>query len=59
MREYDLATVCKWIGNSPAVAAKHYATRTDLNGDFRREAGMDSREQAQQKAQQTQAVGDG
>jgi hypothetical protein len=26
MREYDLATVCKWIGNSPAIAARHYAT---------------------------------
>jgi hypothetical protein len=25
MREYDLATVCKWIGNSPVVAGKHYA----------------------------------
>ena len=23
MREYDLSTVCRWIGNSPAVAAKH------------------------------------
>lgn len=51
MREYDLATVCKWIGNSPAVAAKHYATSMDLNADFRRAAGIP--EQAQQKAQQS------
>jgi hypothetical protein len=28
MREYDLATVCKWIGNSPTVAPKHYVTLT-------------------------------
>lgn len=49
MREYDLATVCKWIGNSPAVAAKHYAMSVDLDADFRRATGL---EQAQQKAQQ-------
>jgi integrase len=48
MREYDLATVCKWIGNSPAVAAKHYAISVDLNADFQRATG-----QAQQKAQQS------
>ena len=51
MREYDLATVCKWIGNSPAVAAKHYAVSVDLDDDFRRAAGIP--EQAQQKAQQS------
>src|SRR6185295_7207846 len=51
MREYDLATVCKWIGNSPAVAAKHYATSVDLNADFQRAIG-----QAQQNAQQTAAT---
>ncbi len=39
MREYDLATVCKWIGNSPAIAAKHYATSIDLNADFKRASG--------------------
>lgn len=27
---------CKWIGNSPAVAAKHYAMSSDLNADFQR-----------------------
>jgi integrase len=49
MRDYDLATVCKWIGNSPAVAARHYATSIDLDADFRRAAGF--AEQAQQNAQ--------
>ena len=34
MRDYDLATVCKWIGNSPAVAAKHYAMCVDLDATF-------------------------
>lgn len=36
MQEYGLSTVCKWIGNSPTVAAKHYAVSVDLDGDFRR-----------------------
>ena len=40
MREYDLATVCKWIGNSPAIAATHYATSIDLNADFKRASGQ-------------------
>ena len=39
MREYDLATVCKWIGNSPGVAAKHYAMCVDLDADFQRAIG--------------------
>jgi integrase len=51
MREYDLATVCKWIGNSPAVAAKHYAMSVDLNADFDKAVGPAG--QAQQKAQQS------
>ena len=41
MREYDLATVCRWIGNSPAVAAKHYAVSVDLDADFRKATGLD------------------
>ncbi|MEE8170067.1 MAG: site-specific integrase [Phycisphaerae bacterium] len=53
MREYDLSTVCKWIGNSPAVAAKHYAMSIDLDSDFRRAAGLPAK--AQQNAQQTAA----
>lgn len=52
MREYDLATVCRWIGNSPAIAARHYATSIDLDSDFRRAAGLDPEGKAQQKAQQ-------
>jgi integrase len=62
MRKYDLATVCKWIGNSPAVAAKHYATSVDLSGDFRRAAGIDAEtntNKAQQKAQQTAVASEG
>lgn len=39
MREYDLATVCRWVGNSPAIAAKHYAMSVDLDADFRRASG--------------------
>jgi hypothetical protein len=57
MRGCDLATVCKWIGNSPAAAAKHYATSVDLSSDFRRATGQGG-VQAQQKAQQSPAVSD-
>ena len=57
MREYDLATACRWIGNSPAVAARHYATSIDLNADFRRAAGLGPVE-AQQKAQQSVSADD-
>lgn len=55
MREYDLTTACRWIGNSPAVAAKHYAMSMDLDGDFSRAAGPDRRRpgEAQQNAQQS------
>lgn len=56
MREYDLATVCKWIGNSPTIAAEHYATSVDLNSDFRRATGQDG---AQQNVHQSPAVGGG
>ncbi len=58
MRDYDLATVCKWIGHSPAVAAKHYAVSVDLNGDFRRAAGIaePGAVEAQRNAQQSAAV---
>ena len=50
MREYDLATVCKWIGNSPAVAAKHYAMCVDLDADFQRATGR-AKGAAQNQAQ--------
>ena len=55
MREYDLATAAKWIGNSPEIAARHYATSVDLDSDFRRAAGLGT--EAQQKAQQSASVG--
>ncbi|HAI10814.1 MAG TPA: hypothetical protein DCM28_03865 [Phycisphaerales bacterium] len=56
MRDYDLTTVCRWIGNSPAVAAKHYAMSIDLDADFRRAIGE---KKAQQKAQQSPSDGHG
>lgn len=62
MREFDLATVCRWIGNSPAVAARHYATSIDLDADFRRAAGLEAPRpsgQAQQNAQQSASADDG
>jgi hypothetical protein len=60
MREYDLATVCKWTGHTPAVAAKHYAMSVDLDADYLRAAGRpDGASQAQQNAQQSAAASDG
>ena len=38
MAEYDLATACRWLGNSPAVAAKHYAMVMN-DGSFERAIG--------------------
>ena len=29
--EYPLADVCQWLGNSPAIASKHYLQATDAN----------------------------
>ncbi len=49
MKVFDLATACKWIGNSPAVAAKHDAMSSDLSSDFARAAGLAT---ADEKAQQ-------
>ena len=34
--EYDLSTACRGLGNSPAVAARHYAMATDADGAFKR-----------------------
>lgn len=42
---------------SAAVGAKHYATSIDVNTAFQRAVGLSA--EAQQKAQQTAAVGDG
>ena len=54
MAEYDLSTVCRWLGNSPAVAAQHYAMSTDSDGAFRRAIGEP--ESALQKALQYTVV---
>jgi len=35
-REYPITTVCKWIGNTVAIAARHYVQVTDA--DFQRAA---------------------
>ena len=36
-REYPITTVCKWIGNTVAIAARHYIQVTDA--DFQRASG--------------------
>ncbi len=47
-RGFPIATVCKWIGNTVAIAAKHYIQVDDR--DFRRAAKVDG-EAAQNAAQ--------
>ncbi len=42
MAEYDLTTACRWLGNSPSVAARHYAMDTDTDGSFQRAVGQTS-----------------
>ena len=37
-REYPITTACKWIGNTVAIAARHYVQVTD--DDFRKASGM-------------------
>jgi integrase len=47
---HSLKAVCKWLGNSPAVAMKHYAqVRKE---DYRRAAGMPDEKAAQKAAHQ-------
>lgn len=58
MAEYDLSTACRWLGNSPTVAAQHYAMATDSDGAFRRAVGEPENVpcSALQKALQSTAV---
>lgn len=49
IRQEDIAQACQWIGNSPAVAAKHY----DMIMKHDTEAGRTGDSEAQQIAQQT------
>ena len=53
-REYPITAVCKWIGNTVAIAARHYVQVTD--DDFRRAFGA-VQQAAQSPAQQTPGTG--
>ena len=53
-REYPIATVCKWIGNTVAIAAKHYIQVSDH--DFQR-AAKAGKNAAQNAAQSTHEKG--
>ncbi len=39
MAEYSLSTACRWLGNSPTVAARHYAMTIDQDADFQQAVG--------------------
>ena len=52
-REYPITTVCKWIGNTVAIAARHYVQVTD--GDFQRASGTVQRA-VQNPVQQTHEI---
>jgi len=47
-RDHPLQDVCKWIGNSPVVAAKHYLQAT--GAEFAKASGMSAHMCAQQTA---------
>ncbi len=49
-REYPITTVCKWIGNTVSIAARHYVQVTDA--DFHRASGA-----VQNPAQQVHGMG--
>jgi integrase len=49
-REYPITTVCRWIGNTVSIAARHYVQVTDA--DFQRASGA-----AQNPAQQVHGMG--
>ncbi len=53
-REYPITTVCRWIGNTVAIAARHYVQVTD--DDFRKAAGT-TKGAAQNPAQQPSELG--
>ena len=56
MREFDLATACKWIGNSPKVAAQHYAMSMDLGSDFAKAAGRVLPQNPPQQTAESEAI---
>jgi len=56
-REYPITSVCKWIGNTVSIAARHYVQVTDE--DFRRASGackMESQQAAQKAAQSARGM---
>ena len=53
-REYPITTVCRWIGNTVAIAARHYIQVTDA--DFRKAAGAETIA-AHRTAQQVSEMG--
>lgn len=58
LREYELATVARWLGHSVAVAARHYVDSVSLSSDFQRAVALpdEAQQQAQQNAQQSAAA---
>lgn len=57
MKDFPMHMVCKWIGNSAPIAAKHYLQVTD--DDFDKAASLKSGAVAVQNAVQSGAVNDG
>ena len=57
-RDYPIATVCKWIGNTVAIAAKHYIQVSDQDFQRAAKAGKNTpRNAAQNAAQSTHEKG--
>lgn len=53
IREHGIAQACRWIGNSPAVAAKHYDMIMEQHPAKAKTDEKEAQQKAQQIAQQT------
>ena len=49
MTKFDLATACRWLRNSPTVAARHDAMTIDGDADLRRAIGGSVAQKAAQQ----------
>ncbi len=50
MRDFDLVQACEWIGNSPAIAAAHYAAAIDRGAAWEKATGRKAKSCAESGA---------
>lgn len=57
LRQFDLATVARWLGHTVAVLSQHYAQTIDLAADHLKATGREAQRKAQYNPQQREAEG--